>query len=103
MRLRRLPRHDEPDDGTPVEKILRDCRDWWETHSLFLTAEARIAFRKALNAAMDLATLRSTHADYKDLKLAYEEIDQAGKVIEESVLLPSIGELESRRNDKRLR
>ena len=101
MRLRRLPRHDEPDDGTPVEKILRDCRDWWETHSLFLTAEARIAFRKALNAAMNLASLRSIHADYSDLKMAYEEIDQAGRVIEESVLLPAIGELESMHNEKR--
>jgi hypothetical protein len=102
MRLRRLPRYDEPDDGTPIEKTLRDCRDWWEAHSLFLTAEARIAFRKALSAAMDLAELRSSHADWKDLKLTYEEIDQAGKVIEESVFLPSISELESTRNDKHL-
>ena len=100
-RLCRLPHPDEPDDGTPVEDILRNCRDWWETHSLFLTAEARNAFWKALNAAMELAVLRSSHSDWKDLKVAYEDIEQAGKIIEESVFLPSIGEFESVRSEKR--
>ena len=54
LRLRRLPRYDEPDDGSLIEDNLRNCRDWWETHSLFLTAEARIAFRKAFLAAIRL-------------------------------------------------
>src|SRR5258706_10485015 len=102
MRLRRLPRYDEPDDGVPIEKILRDCLDWWETHSLFLSAEARMAFYKAWNAARDLAAYRDSHPNRKDLKIRYEEIDQAGRVIEESVFLPSIGELESTRYDKGL-
>lgn len=100
-RLRRLPHPGEPDDGTPVEDTLRNCRDWWETHSLFLTAEARKAFWKALNAAMELAALRSSHSDWKDLKMAYKDIEEAGKIIEESIFLPSIGELDSTRPEKR--
>ncbi|MBI5351822.1 MAG: hypothetical protein HZB50_04210 [Chloroflexi bacterium] len=101
LRLRRLPHPDEEDDGTPVEETLRKSRDWWESNSLFLTAEARIAFRKALLAAMDLAELRSRRAEWKDLKSRYEEIEQAGKVIEESVFLPSVGALEGNRPPKR--
>lgn len=101
MRLRRLPRQDESEDSILIEDTLRNCRDWWETHSLFLTAEARKAFSKALNAAIDLAALRSSHSDWKDLKMAYEDIDQAGKIIEESVFLPSIGDLKSIRSHKR--
>ena len=35
-KLLRLPHPDEPDDGTPVEDTLRNCRDWWETILCFL-------------------------------------------------------------------
>jgi hypothetical protein len=100
LRLRLLPRIDEKQNEKLVFKVLQDCLQWWETHSLYLTAEARKAFKKAHNAAGDLAIARASKADWDEMKTLANDIDRAGRIIEESVYLPSIGELDSKRIDR---
>ena len=66
-----------------------------------LQQNARKAFQKALLAAINLASYRISHVDWMDLEKTYTDTEQAGRIIEESVFLPSLGELESNHLDKR--
>ena len=97
LQLRRLPRADEELNAELVDKVLHDCQQWWETHSLYLTAEARNAFKDAHNAASELAIARLRKADWNEMKKLADDIERAGRIIEESVYLPSIGVLDSKR------
>ncbi len=81
--------------GQDELEVLQDCKNWWDTNSLYLTAEARNAFNKAYRAAGDLFVARARHADWNEMKALADVINGASKVITESVDLPSIGELES--------
>ena len=81
-------------------KLLQDCKRWWETHSLYLTTEARKAFRTAYGAAGSLASARARRADWNEMKIYVDEIQLAIKIMEESVSLPSIGALVSKDVDK---
>jgi hypothetical protein len=85
----RIIRDDEKTDGLDV---LRDCKDWWDTNSLYLTAEARDAFNKSYRAAGELLVARARHADWAEMKSLSEIIDRAAPIIAESVYLPPIGE-----------
>ncbi len=81
--------------GTNELDVLKDCKHWWDTNSLYLTAEARSAFRKAYLAAGDLFEARARHADWAEMRELADVIDSAGAIITKSVYLPPIGELES--------
>ena len=81
--------------------ILRDCKGWWDTNSLYLTAEARDAFNKAYRAAGDLFVARARHAPWDEMKELSAIIDRAAPIIAESVCLPPISELESVRTKAR--
>jgi hypothetical protein len=74
---------------------LRDCKAWWDTNSLYLTAEARDAFNKAYRAAGDLFVARARRAPWDEMKELSAIIDRAAPIIAESVYLPPISELES--------
>ena len=74
--------------------VLQDCKHWWDTNSLYLTAEARNAFNKAYRAAGDLYVARARHADWDEMKALSDVIDRAAPIIAASVYLPPIGELE---------
>jgi xanthosine utilization system XapX-like protein len=95
--LRRLPRAEGEPNAELVDRTIRDCQQWWETHSLYLTAEARNAFKDAYIAASNLAEARLRGAGWGEMKESTDVIERAGRKIEESVYLPSIGELDSKR------
>ncbi|MCJ7583794.1 MAG: hypothetical protein MUO30_03360 [Anaerolineales bacterium] len=78
--------------------VLKDCKHWWDTNSLYLTAEARTAFLKAYRATGELLVARARHADWEEMKALSAVIDRAAPIIAESVYLPPIGELESGHN-----
>ena len=76
-------------------KTVMGCQEWWLSNCLYLTPEARDAFRRAYLAAPDHAQLVATHADIKLIIAANNDVERAGKIIFEGVFLPSIaGELE---------
>ena len=80
-------------------RVILDCQEWWDSNCLYLTADARKAFKKAYLAADNHANFLAMHADVDVIKAAYEDIQRAGKIIVEGICLPSIGEVESKRTD----
>ncbi|MFH2101972.1 MAG: hypothetical protein ABIJ39_01265 [Chloroflexota bacterium] len=101
LQLRRLPRADDEQTTKLVLKALDDCRQWWETHSLFLTKEAREAFKDAFRASEDLVVERARKASWKEMENLHNKIERAGMFIEASVLLPPIGRLDSNKLDRK--
>jgi len=88
---------DVSEKGKDELDVLHDCKEWWDTNSLYLTAEARNAFYKAYCAAGNLFVARARHADWNEMKALAAVIDRAAAIITESVCLPPISELESPR------
>ena len=78
--------------------MVMKCQDWWEENCLFLSPEARKAFQDAYIAAKDLAISIAAHdMNTELLKSTTKVVKRAGKIIEESANLPSIGELISKK------
>lgn len=101
FQLRRLPRP-TPSMSKSVVKVLHDCQKWWEKNSLYLTPEARSAFRDAYHAADNLAHARQNGTSWQEMEKLNSEIERAGSIIEESVFLPSIGELVAKRTTNKV-
>lgn len=78
-------------DQNSVGKCILKCQDWHIKNSLYLSAEARKAFRKAYIAAQFHSELRHTRENSKEILERFEEIQKAGDVLVEAVSLPSWG------------
>jgi hypothetical protein len=97
LHISRLFPIDEASDPF-VESTLRESRQWWDKNSLYLTAEARRAFMDAFKAAIALVSMRAEGSLITVAREYAKDIESAGRIIEESVYLPAIGELETKRN-----
>jgi hypothetical protein len=79
-------------DNEEFAEVVQQCQDWWQSNCLYLTAEARSAFRKAYLSAVDHNNLVNMHGDSKLIIAAWEDMERAGKIIVEGVGLPSLGD-----------
>jgi hypothetical protein len=80
----------------PVEdawKAVTACQQFWVDHHLYLTPEARQAFRDAFVAAATLVQLRSEPKDADGLRESRENraiVEKAGDVITQAMALPPL-------------
>lgn len=74
-----------------VVKSTMKCQEWWVNNNLYLSSDARLAFRLAYSAAFNHPDYLSFHEDAKLLKENFEDISRAGEVIIKSVSLPVWG------------
>lgn len=92
---RKLLFADKQGDG--VHDVVSECQDWWETNCLYLSSEAREAFRKAYHSANDHAVFLRTHQESALIRAAWADVQRAGEIIVRGVHLPTIGEAEGKR------
>ncbi len=82
-----------PDD---ISEHLEDCQSWWDQHCLYLTSEARSAFRKAVMISERQAVLiQDDRADGTEISKNWDMILDAGDKIIKGVELPSMGKQEA--------
>ncbi len=81
-------------------EIVMKCQEWWVHNSLYLTPEAREAFREAYHAAFLHPDLLYAREDASVIKDNFTTIRQAGEVIVKAVALPSWGDQEYKPVDK---
>lgn len=73
------------------------CEEWWDNNCLYLNAEAREAFSRALWSAQQLRPEACAKQDGKRQSDNWERLSHAGDVLVRSVELPSLGADESLR------
>lgn len=78
-------------------QLILDCQDWWNNNCIYLSANARAAFKKAYLAAEYLSLPISMQAGPEAAKRDVNDLNRAGEVILQGVYLPSIGEDEAER------
>lgn len=86
---------DQVHQETIGQHVLK-CQEWWKENCLFLTPEARVAFRTAYHAANSHSALLVTPSK-ESAKAASDNfalIKAAGPVLVEGASLPSLGEEE---------
>lgn len=81
-------------------QFILNCQEWWNKNCLYLSADARSAFKKAYIAADYLSQPVEVQAGLDARKKDMEDLKRAGEIILNGVNLPSIGEEESKRVDK---
>ena len=81
-------------------QLILDCQDWWNNNCLYLSADARAAFKKAYIAADYLSLPADVQAGLEARETDMEYLKRAGEIIVKGVYLPSIGETESKRVKK---
>ena len=88
--------------GDKIGDVVIACQDWWDENCLFLTPQARKAFKKAFMSALDHAEFVRAHADLALVKAANADVLAAGEIIVRGVALPPIGDeldrIDSREN-----
>ena len=84
-------------------ELILECQEWWNKNCLYLSAEARSAFKKAYIAADYLSLPAEVQAGLDARKKDMEDLKRAGDIILKGVNLPSIGEDESKHVEKRSR
>lgn len=77
-------------ESKEIDTAIMKCQTWREENCLYLTPEARSAFRKAYHSALDHAQFLKIHADLHLLQAAAQDVDAAGPIIVQGVALPSI-------------
>jgi len=82
-------------DPEKRKRIVSECQDWWLSHCLFLTDEAREAFRRALDDAEKLPDYIEARDQVKQRE-SWQTIEQVGKAIVEGVERTFLGEQETR-------
>lgn len=81
-------------------QLILDCQEWWNNNCLYLSSDARVAFKKAYIAADYLSQPTDIQAGPEARKKDVEDLIRAGEIIVKGVYLPSIGEYESMRVEK---
>ena len=79
-----------------VFRLLKECKEWWNNNCLYLSADAREAFRKSYIALEYLLQPPSIQAGREATKKDKEDLENAGEIIVSGVYLPSIGETEKK-------
>jgi hypothetical protein len=79
-----------------IAEVVNRCQKWWVQNCLYLTPEAREAFRKAYHAAILHPELVSNHGDKKEIQDTYNTVREAGRVLVKAVSPPSSSEEEYR-------
>jgi hypothetical protein len=73
-----------------------ECQEWLKTHSLYLSADARTAFRDAYLAALEQRDLKKQpDRDVKLLNETWDRIKAAGPAIERGLALPATTEADT--------
>ena len=75
-----------------IGSVVLESQDWWGTHCLYLTPEARDAFRRAISAASIHRNLLGSGFDRKMVEDNWAKLEDAGPAIVKGVELPDIGE-----------
>jgi hypothetical protein len=81
--------------------LVLDCQEWWNNNCLYLSPDARAAFKKAYIAADYLSQPTNIQAGPESRKKDVEELNLAGEIIVKGVYLPSVGEYELKHIEKR--
>jgi hypothetical protein len=81
--------------------LILDCQEWWNNNCLYLSPDARAAFKKAYIAAEYLSQSLNLQAGAEARKRDLEDLNRAGEIIVKGIYLPSIGEDESKHVEKR--
>ncbi len=82
--------------GEEVHKIVKESQQWWVKNSLYLDAEARIAFKKAIFSAsmhQRYTDITGPARDHDLIEKNWDQLTNAGAIIEAAVHLPSLGPL----------
>lgn len=77
-----------------IQDVVIECQDWWNNNCIYLSPEARHAFRIAYQTAFfykELRKERSTEENKEEWKL----IEDAGEAIVKGAELPPLGKKES--------
>jgi len=77
-------------------KVAAHCQEWWDKNCLYLSQDAREAFRKAYFAAFSHQMLTEQRGPVEDIKKESKVIDAAGEAIVRGASLPPIGDEFSR-------
>jgi len=77
-----------------IEDVVFECNIWWGKNCLYLEPEAREAFLKAFVGAKDLEWYKTCQNASDLVSKVYKEINDAGRVIEQCVALPTLNEFE---------
>lgn len=80
-----------------IHSVVLECQEWWINSCLYLTPEAREAFRLAYSFAGDHRSLlaRGSGVSGADVRENYQMIMKAGDAIVSDVGLPTLGEREA--------
>jgi len=89
--------------STEIYEVAVECDKWWDNNCLYLSPQAREAFRKAYQSAFDHAKMLETHADAELVKSTWQDVKNAGKFIVEGANLPPLSELETRQIQRKNR
>lgn len=75
--------------------VVMECQNWWDKNCLYLTSQAREAFRWAYMCAHNHNSFKQDRSNPELIKSNWEDIMRAGSVIVEGSSLPSIGDTEA--------
>lgn len=75
-----------------VNTIAVKCQDWWYKNCLYLDPKTRKAFKEIIYTASEFSS-----ANAKTKEKEFNEILKVGHLIAEGVKLPSIGKLENKK------
>jgi hypothetical protein len=78
-------------------QLILECQDWWNNNCLYLSADARNAFKEAYLAVEYLSLPANVQSGPEAPKADVEKLKRADEIIVKGVYLPSIGEGESKR------
>ncbi len=78
-----------------IGDVVIECQNWWDKNCLYLSAEARLAFHDAYQAAFNHASYLQDRTNKTLIEENWSAIMAAGPRIVEGVELPSLGSVES--------
>ena len=89
-------------DETAIGKVALECQIWWDNNCLYLDSNARSAFYNAvLMASTHAGRLKSR--DVTSVEKSWNTIEKAGEIIVKGASLPSLGDLESKFVETKIR
>jgi hypothetical protein len=78
-----------------LTKLVMQCQEWWQNHSLYLDGSARQEFRDAYMAATHHRDLVNAHERSEVLRESWATIMRVGELLVTAVELPAIAGVDS--------
>jgi hypothetical protein len=78
-----------------IGNFVMDCQDWWDKNCLYLSPEARLAFRTAYQSAFDHKDFLTDKSNTELIRENWKRIEYAGNAIVQGAELPPLGDQES--------